>query len=243
MAVCAFCGQTVAKTTKDHVPPRGLFGDTPGHNLITVPACAACNNSTSKDDEYFRLMSMEIDVSGHPVGQQVSEATLRSILHPKKGGFRKSVFRSLQPVELTTKSGLYVGKTFLMKLDAERILRIVGKIIRGLFYHHLGRPLPADYQVVCHTTNFVDRLWSDPASNPIRTVLVPWLFTQPSREIGSSGVFRYRWVNLPDAPNMTFFTLRFYDKVEFFGFTYRPSVELDPDAVDSDGNEGLSRTP
>ena len=51
---CVYCGE--ASQTKDHVPPRGIFGDAvpSGVNLITVPACIACNSGYSADDTYFR---------------------------------------------------------------------------------------------------------------------------------------------------------------------------------------------
>lgn len=58
MAICAFCGQQFRGKTKDHVPPRGLFGESPKGNLITVPACEKCNNDTSKDDEFFRWVTI-----------------------------------------------------------------------------------------------------------------------------------------------------------------------------------------
>lgn len=50
MRTCAFCGGKFKGKTKDHVPPRGLFGNNPSGNLITVPACVKCNNDTSNDD-------------------------------------------------------------------------------------------------------------------------------------------------------------------------------------------------
>ena len=51
---CVFCGALA--TTRDHVPPQGVFPDPRPTDLITVPACDICNNSTKLDDEYFRWL-------------------------------------------------------------------------------------------------------------------------------------------------------------------------------------------
>ncbi len=52
--VCVFCGVRDG-TTKDHVPPKGMFPP-PRPNLITVPACVTCNGGASEIDERFRTM-------------------------------------------------------------------------------------------------------------------------------------------------------------------------------------------
>jgi hypothetical protein len=49
---CYLCGAPA--TTRDHIPPRGLFPQPRPNNLITVPACRSCNHDRSLDDEYFR---------------------------------------------------------------------------------------------------------------------------------------------------------------------------------------------
>ena len=49
---CAYCGEPA--TTYDHVPPQCLYTRPLPSNLVTVPACAACNNGASKDDAEFR---------------------------------------------------------------------------------------------------------------------------------------------------------------------------------------------
>jgi len=53
-SVCVFCGDPA--TTRDHVPPKGVFPDPKPSDLITVPACDSCNSDTKLDDEYFRWL-------------------------------------------------------------------------------------------------------------------------------------------------------------------------------------------
>jgi hypothetical protein len=48
---CVYCGRQA--TTKDHVVPRCLLEKPYPPNLPTVPSCRACNQSYSKDEEYF----------------------------------------------------------------------------------------------------------------------------------------------------------------------------------------------
>ena len=52
-STCVYCGERDA-TTEDHIPPKCLFGLPLPSTLIKVPSCFQCN-STSRDDEYFRI--------------------------------------------------------------------------------------------------------------------------------------------------------------------------------------------
>lgn len=147
MPICAYCRQIVEKVTADHVPPRGLFGKSPKGNLITVPACEKCNNSTSKDDEHFRLLALDILASEVPAAQQANDATLRALKREQAKGFRESVYSTLQPVQLLSPGGLFLGNTFTMRVKMERLSRTIEKTVRGLFFHHKGSPVPEDYRV------------------------------------------------------------------------------------------------
>lgn len=233
MALCAFCGKAFSGKTKDHIPPRGLFGPAPtGIDLITVPSCPKCNNDTSRDDEYFRLIAMDIDASENPTAQQVNDSVLRAMFHPMKKGFRNSVFRSLRPAQLTSPGGLWLGNTFSMKLDMPRLLRTVEKTIRGLFYTIRKHPVPGGYRVGCHATHVAERILPDPSTSPIHTVLLPWLQSEPVREVGPKGVFRYRWVSHEEDQNTMFLVLGFFGKFDFLGFVHRP-----------DGSDEIPNTP
>jgi hypothetical protein len=63
MKHCAICGKPCETTTRDHIPPKGLFGKPLPDNLLTVPSCQQCNQEASGDDEYFRLLAVEWDAS------------------------------------------------------------------------------------------------------------------------------------------------------------------------------------
>ena len=53
-SLCIFCGKPA--TTRDHIPPKGIFPDPMPSDLITVPACESCNSNTKLDDEYFQWL-------------------------------------------------------------------------------------------------------------------------------------------------------------------------------------------
>jgi hypothetical protein len=180
MAICAFCRKTVDVATADHVPPRGLFGKNPNYNLITVPACRECNNSTSKDDEHFRFLALDIEASDVPAAQQANEATLRAIRRPQARGLREAFYNTLQPVELLTPGGLFVAETFTTRLNMRRLLRTVEKTIRGLFFHHRGYPVPEDYRVWCHCL----RTLPETALRTYREQWIPAMKDTPVVEVG-----------------------------------------------------------
>jgi hypothetical protein len=51
LELCAYCGLEPG-TTVDHIPPKLFFAPPYPSNLLTVPACTACNKSFQADDEY-----------------------------------------------------------------------------------------------------------------------------------------------------------------------------------------------
>src|SRR5689334_8854010 len=74
---CAYCGEPA--TTRDHIPPKKLFPQPWTDDLITVPACSACNNCSSSDDEYFIWM---VTVSAKAIGQEADKARQQRTMMP-----------------------------------------------------------------------------------------------------------------------------------------------------------------
>jgi hypothetical protein len=75
---CVYCGK-VRPIHMDHVPPSNLF-PTPKPTLITVPSCFACNNTASKDDEYFRLaVAIREDIANRQDIREILPAVYRSL--------------------------------------------------------------------------------------------------------------------------------------------------------------------
>ena len=99
MPVCAICGSEAEKTTRDHIPPKSMFGIKPD-NLITVPSCLPCNGGSSADDEYFRLIAAELDTATHPDAEKVNESIVKSLGREQAARFRDRLRQSVYPVEV-----------------------------------------------------------------------------------------------------------------------------------------------
>jgi hypothetical protein len=69
---CVLCGVNAA-TTREHVPPESFFERPYPDNLITVPACASCNQGSHLDDDYLlafrpgRAMNVKSAVFKHGI--------------------------------------------------------------------------------------------------------------------------------------------------------------------------------
>lgn len=55
--LCALCGENPA-TTKDHIPPQGIYPKPRDNdiNFNTVPAYSNCNNGAAVEDEEFKVL-------------------------------------------------------------------------------------------------------------------------------------------------------------------------------------------
>jgi hypothetical protein len=145
--ICALCGERPA-TTREHVPARSLF-PTPRPHLITVPACAPCNNGTGPDDEYFLDTLALIDEERPSAAlEQVRERVRRGLAHPRAEGLWKHFWSR---IGYGTQAGRLILRA-LIRVDQDRMMRVVGKHARGLFYELMGRPLHPTYTVLVMPT-------------------------------------------------------------------------------------------
>src|ERR1700692_1551821 len=84
--ICTYCGLHQG-TTRDHVPPKGLFAR-PRPELVTVPCCEACRKAQPLDDEYFvRMVSMKSGLHETDSSRNARNAALRSLTKPTKQRF------------------------------------------------------------------------------------------------------------------------------------------------------------
>lgn len=136
--LCCLCGAAPA-STRDHVPPRGFFkGSTAGLQLITVPACQACNNGASADDEEMRIyLAME---AGKPTAEAAAmwdQGALKSL--KRKQALQGQIGRTAAEV----KDPATGEERLAFMIPADVVHRVMSRIARGLHFHHLGQPLPA----------------------------------------------------------------------------------------------------
>lgn len=139
---CLYCGKKA--TTRDHIPPKCFFPQPRPSNLITVPSCIACNNLSSKDEENFRAVLMFSDAGESEAGKALWDQKLHRSFK-KNIGLRKTIARSLSQVEITTAQGIFVEQRVTIQYDQKRILAVIDKIVRGLYYFEYKDPLPASH--------------------------------------------------------------------------------------------------
>jgi hypothetical protein len=220
MPTCAICGKVVEQVTTDHIPPKNLFGTKPG-NLITVPACFNCNAGSSADDEYFRLIASEVDTANHPDAKRANEAIVRSMERPQASGYREGLRKSIYPIEVA-EGGSTEVKPFI-GLDVNRLDRTVAKIVKGLFYHTKGYPIPVNYKVEAAN---LDLFMKKPSSVEMAKLIVNYLLPKCSwikPTVIGNDVFSYQICFDEDDPNTVFMLMVFYGRWRYFGLVYEPS--------------------
>jgi hypothetical protein len=214
---CVYCGKTRV-LTRDHIPPKSLFGSPRPSNLVSIPCCKACNADASKDDEYFKnALVMRIDSYNHPDVQKLLPSVVRSYRKPTKIGYRNALLNTLRQVELRTPSGLYAGTTGAYDVDMNRLNKTVTRIVRGLFYTERGVRLPESHMVAVYSDWQLDGLAGDQKSKLVSTITAPLMKKLP-KVIGEE-TFTYRFQFFEEDPFMSVWLMRFYGAILYLALT------------------------
>lgn len=213
---CTFCGSP-NPATRDHIPPRCLFPSGDPGNLIAVRCCETCRQGTSLDDEHFKnMLLLRHDVGGTPQIEALRDSVVRAYSNPKKRGQLKALFRSMGSAEVRTGAGIILGERATYTVEAERMARVVDRIIRGLYRHETRKLLPEGVLVRSMCVN--DYEPPDPEAFKALVQFVSFAKTLEERSVGH-GHFRYRTHSDFEGVGTSFWFLEFYDAVWFMGFT------------------------
>lgn len=140
--ICCYCGIREA-TTRDHIPPRGIFNRPRPNDLITVPCCVECNNQASKYDERFKAhLGMHVARAGGEGEKLFKEGVLRTLNHNKK--IKNTIIQTMYPVHELSISDPKIKKGIAVPWDNEAHDLIIERIIRGLFFYHYKQIVPSD---------------------------------------------------------------------------------------------------
>lgn len=207
---CAYCGSNNPKT-KDHIPPKGLYPKPLPKNLITVPCCKSCHKGTSEDDLYFRsvLLTASNLVSDEKAMKQLDHA-VKSLAQPKRAKLANFIVNSIVEPEIVSEAGIILGKQLALKIDHDRIERVLVRIIRGLYYNELGKPLPEGCNVFAQIDQF----------GKIANTLASEGYFQPAKW-AADGMFGYTYAKTIEKDDATVWLGVFYQQVAFLGFTGR----------------------
>lgn len=196
--ICVLCSVRPA-TTQDHVPPKGVFkGSTTGLRLITVPACAECNNGATDWDDAFRTyLSIEAGRSNAASAALWDKGAKNSLA--QRPDLRQHLGRSAKEVIDPSNGQMRLAFT----LPGSLVDRVLGRTVRGLHYFHTTRILTP------HTRVIVDK------ADGLIDLNSGGLEHLGLGEVGGP-IFRYRWGVAPEDHNSGFWVLQFHESITYY---------------------------
>jgi len=137
---CAYC-RKLKKATVDHVPPKLLLEQPFPPNLLTVPCCSDCNQGFKADDEYTRtVIGLDVRASKNAAAQYNLPAIIRSLQRPDARGFAEYIASQSSASAILGPDGNPMGQ--MIEADRKRVDNSGARIIRGLYFIEMKRPLP-----------------------------------------------------------------------------------------------------
>lgn len=141
MEVCAICGINEA-TTRDHVPPKGIFPKPRPENLITVPACSNCNNGASDLDDLFKVyLSMHAAGESDIARRLFTEKTAKTLERNKS--LLARITEESKELQIEDDNGDLVTRTGVL-WNSKAHDAVIERTIRGLYFYHTGNVVPSD---------------------------------------------------------------------------------------------------
>ena len=138
---CTYCGSPGISATRDHVIAREFFLPEHRSNLPQVPACLPCNGEKSALEHY--ALSVLPLASRHQDARRYAERNIARRFDKNRALLnRLSIERSGQ---WERHSGGFLVPTMSLKIDPEKITKLIGLIVRGLFTFHWKDALDLDW--------------------------------------------------------------------------------------------------
>lgn len=214
IGVCVYCGKK-SIITKDHIPPKNLFGEPRPNNLIRVPSCFDCNSGFSKDDEYFRLtISLREDIFENV--QDIYPKVMRSLEKTTKIGFRNNFLKTIKPTEDISAAGIFRGYRYSYDVDISRLNKVAARIIKGLFYYHFKEVIPKGYRVKAYCSEGMRNMSPNNIIKLQDNILIH-LSKQQLHNV--KPIFEYKFITNKEDKFMSVWLMSFWGRVYFVGFT------------------------
>ena len=186
---CVYCCNEIKEEefAREHVPPKSFFKKGTS-SLITIPACRACNNKKSSDDEFvLNILSMSDLISINPQHQSHIDKMLQAVKRPQKVGFIKEVMSSTHTA-ITPE-----GSTKAFTFDESKVSGWAGINAQGLLVHeeHIEH---CNYK---HSTIMLNLLKVEfPEEKQLLEQILSFTKSTPSKRVGYSE-FEY-WIQTQD---------------------------------------------
>ncbi|MBI4501991.1 MAG: hypothetical protein HY700_12630 [Gemmatimonadetes bacterium] len=179
--------------------------------MITVPSCEPCNKSFELDDDYFKQhLALRRDIEAHPRAATLLAEVRRSWARPEGGGLKAYTVGTLVQ-RPSPAAALELGQY----IDSERIGTVLGRTVRGLYFHHTGRRIPPSYRARA--------ILSEAATPDFQLAFECALFSSPDYAL-AEGMFAYSFAAASDDPMSTVWLLQFYGNALFYAMTGAPKV-------------------
>lgn len=149
MKTCYFCDKL--GSTREHVPPKGVFPIGERTNLLTVPSCEEHNTWKTEDDTY--LIQNIVPLLNN-IG--VTKAHFKKI----ERGIQRNKGKHLQIVER-------LEKGMRVRPDEPRLRRICCQMAAAIHYHREGEKFDGTYEAIL---GFMER-YDNPTRERIRQEL------------------------------------------------------------------------
>lgn len=197
---CVYCASRPA-TTRDHVLSKALFPTFPD-NMITVRVCEPCNQEKSRDEPLVRdLLVTDLHGYEHPAARELFAGKVKRSIATNRSEFaRLALERSyLQPV--FDNKGIVVGNQVAVPVEADRVNRVLIKMVRGLLYHLTGERIPQEYAL---DVSLID------ASRVEETIQEFVVLPHQGPFSWGGGVCECVFMRASNSPAFTVWLLRFY---------------------------------
>lgn len=155
--ICALCGIRPA-TTAEHVPAKSLFAKPRPNDLITVPACALCNQGSQANDDYFRkTLALIAEPEPCIALERIRPAVTRGFTRVQEGGLRAHFEGRIGFAPLDDR----IAHQPVIKPDSRRLNDCVAKHAVGVFYEVMREPLQPSYGTVVLPVRWFQKIPSD----------------------------------------------------------------------------------
>ena len=216
--ICYLCGMELeGKIDRDHVPPKQFYATNirkkHNLNLLTLPVHHSCNKAYQKDEDYFVHSIAPLTQESYS-GSEIWKDITHKFQRPE--GFR--IGKMISKEFDARPSGLYLprGKV-IKKFDAERVWRVVWKIVRGLFFKEHQRLLPENTLKVYY--KFISVGESPPPEFEV-------VRNTPSRG-QYPNFFDYKYVTIPELDNGHFWAMLFWNRLIILIAFHDPECECE----------------
>jgi len=166
------------------------------------------------------MLVMRDDVHDNPEAKAAWKGAYRGLKKNTKKGLAVKLLGDIKQVDAYSEDGRYLGQRAVFKIDYPRVEVILVKIVRGLFYSVMSRPLLKHYEVrVFVLEGFDDVFWKDEK-------LTKWVqigIAQEPHIIGNN-IFSYRYAFSVDDEFTSIWVIEFYGYYPVIAFTVQKKI-------------------